>query len=93
METSAPDGLPLMGEEECLKERKWWCFLLSSIFTFLMGILSVVIVRLIQSYLCGKMTDEYSQAEIKKLQEEAKKTSITGSESRRRGWSWIYVRG
>ncbi len=25
-------------EEECLKDRKWWAFLLSSIFTFLAGI-------------------------------------------------------
>ena len=38
METSASDGVPIFGDEECLKERKWWCFLLSSIFTFLLGI-------------------------------------------------------
>ena len=35
------------------RERKWWCFLLSSIFTFLMGILSVLIVRALAS-LCGR---------------------------------------
>ncbi len=25
------------GEEECLRDRKWWCFLLSSMLTFAMG--------------------------------------------------------
>ena len=33
-------------------ERKWWCFLLSSIFTFLLGLLSVILTRLAQAYLC-----------------------------------------
>ena len=46
METSAPVGLPIHSEEECLKERKWWCFLLSSIFTFILGILSVLCIDL-----------------------------------------------
>ena len=32
-------------------ERKWWCFLLSSIFTFLLGLLSVILTRLAQAYL------------------------------------------
>ena len=30
-------------ELECLKDRKWWCFLLSSIFTFLAGLLIVLL--------------------------------------------------
>ena len=51
METGASEGLPIFGEEECLKERKWWCFLLSSIFTFLLGIFSVLLVRLLQAAL------------------------------------------
>src|SRR5277367_2452353 len=38
-------------EEECLRERKWWCFLLSSIFTFLLGLFIVLVWRAI-SYLC-----------------------------------------
>ena len=37
------------------RERKWWCFLLSSIFTFLMGILSVLIVRALASLCCRKV--------------------------------------
>ena len=36
---------PILDDEECLKDRKWWCFLLSSIFTFVMGVMSVIIVR------------------------------------------------
>ena len=45
-------GIPLIDNEECLVERKWWCFLLSSIFTFLLGLLSVILTRLAQAYLC-----------------------------------------
>ena len=51
------DGGPVLTEEEieCLKERKWWCFLLSSIFTFIMGIFSVLIVRALASLCCRKV--------------------------------------
>ena len=55
METGASEGLPIFGEEECLKERKWWCFLLSSIFTFLLGIFSVLLVRLLQAAFCKEV--------------------------------------
>ena len=37
------------------QERKWWCFLLSSIFTFLLGIFSVLLVRLLQAALCKEV--------------------------------------
>ena len=56
METSASDGVPIFGDEECLKERKWWCFLLSSIFTFLLGIFSVLLGRLLQAALCKEVS-------------------------------------
>jgi len=79
METTAPSGIPITGDEECLKERKWWCFLLSSIFTFLMGILSVLLQRAIASIFCRKkVEDEYSQAELRRQQEEAKKLRLQG---------------
>ena len=55
VETSSPDGLPIMDIEECLKERKWWCFLLSSIFTFILGLISVVVIRVIESFMCPKV--------------------------------------
>ena len=41
-------------EDECLKERKWWCFLLSSIVTFLAGILLVLLGRLSKALFCRK---------------------------------------
>lgn len=45
-------GIPLIDYEECLVERKWWCFLLSSIFTFVLGLISVIATRMVQTYLC-----------------------------------------
>ena len=44
-----------VGDDECLKERKWWCFLLSSIFTFIMGVVSVLVVRALASIFCRKV--------------------------------------
>ena len=77
-EASAPTENPILSEEECLKERKWWCFLLSSIFTFLMGVLSVVVVRGIISICCHKEEDEFTQAELRRQEEEAKKLRLQG---------------
>lgn len=73
-----PTENPILSDEECLKERKWWCFLLSSIFTFLMGVLSVVVVRGITSICCHKDEDEFSQAELRRQEEEAKKLRLQG---------------
>ena len=75
-EASMPTENPILSDEECLKERKWWCFLLSSIFTFLMGVLSVVVVRGIISICCHKEEDEFSQAELRRQEEEAKKLRL-----------------
>ena len=77
-EASMPTENPILSDEECLKERKWWCFLLSSIFTFLMGVLSVVVVRGIMSICCHKEEDEFSQAELRRQEEEAKKLRLLG---------------
>merc|ERR550532_2005174 len=77
-EASMPTEDPILSEEECLKERKWWCFLLSSIFTFLMGVLSVVVVRGIISICCHKEEDEFTQAELRRQEEEAKKLRLLG---------------
>ena len=49
---------------ECLKERKWWCFLLSSIFTFLAGLFIILIFRAF-SFLCsGSATSSQAQAQL-----------------------------
>jgi len=78
VETSSPDGIPLMDIEECLKERKWWCFLLSSIFTFILGLISVVLIRVIESFMCPKGEDQNSEEEKQRLKEEAKKLRLQG---------------
>ncbi|XP_071560716.1 calcium-activated potassium channel slowpoke isoform X9 [Temnothorax nylanderi] len=55
--------------EGCLKERKWWCFLLSSIFTFLAGLLIVLLWRAF-AILCCRKEPELSPNDPK--QKEAK---------------------
>ena len=60
-------------------ERKWWCFLLSSIFTFLLGLLSVLATRMAQSYLCAQgEVDPTSEEEKQRLKDEAKKLRLQG---------------
>eukprot|EP00095_Tigriopus_kingsejongensis_P012697 maker-scaffold22_size673200-snap-gene-5.41 protein:Tk12697 transcript:maker-scaffold22_size673200-snap-gene-5.41-mRNA-1 annotation:"large conductance calcium-activated potassium channel splice variant l37" len=78
LETAMPGEVTILSDEECLKERKWWCFLLSSIFTFLMGVLSVLVVRAFVAICCKKDEDEYSQAEVRRAEEEAKKLRLQG---------------
>ena len=56
-------------EMECLKDRKWWCFLLSSIFTFLAGLLIVLLWRALSIVCCRKdASPEYSQSDLKQQQ-------------------------
>ncbi|MPC12362.1 Calcium-activated potassium channel slowpoke [Portunus trituberculatus] len=55
-------------QADCLKDRKWWCFLLSSIFTFLAGIFIVLIWRAF-SFLCCRNRDP---SEYQKQQEKDK---------------------
>jgi potassium large conductance calcium-activated channel subfamily M alpha member 1 len=56
-------------ELECLKDRKWWCFLLSSIFTFLAGLLIVLLWRAFTIVCCRKeASPEYSQSDLKQQQ-------------------------
>uniref|UniRef100_A0A061QHQ8 BK channel n=1 Tax=Cupiennius salei TaxID=6928 RepID=A0A061QHQ8_CUPSA len=53
-----------LSDEECLKERKWWCFLLSSIITFLVGLFIILIWRAFAFICCRKKTGD-SQAATK----------------------------
>lgn len=79
LEAGMETDQPILADEECLKERKWWCFLLSSIFTFLMGVSSVVLVRGIVSVCCKKdEEDEFTQAELRRQEDEAKKLRLQG---------------
>lgn len=45
-------------QDECLADRKWWFFLLSSIFTFLVGLLIVLLWRVF-SFLCCRKEPEF----------------------------------
>lgn len=44
-------------EEICLQDRRWWCFLLSSIFTFIAGLLIVLLWRAFAFLCCRKEAD------------------------------------
>ncbi|XP_039306637.1 calcium-activated potassium channel slowpoke isoform X11 [Solenopsis invicta] len=48
------EGTTIQPPEVCLKERKWWCFLLSSIFTFLAGLAIVLLWRGFEVVCCRK---------------------------------------
>lgn len=43
--------------EECMKERKWWCFLLSSVFTFMAGLFIILMWRAF-AFLCCRSQDK-----------------------------------
>lgn len=47
----------ISGFDDCLKVRKWWCFLLSSIFTFIAGLCIVLLWRAGAFLCCRKEPD------------------------------------
>jgi len=49
----------VLSEEECLRDRKWWCFLLSSVFTFAMGVTGVLLARIFKFIFCREGEDDY----------------------------------
>ena len=53
-------------EEDCLENRKWWVFLLSSLLTFVVGVLSVIVVRFI-NFLGTNGIRCYTEDEIKQV--------------------------
>ena len=57
-------------DNECLSERKYWCFLLSSIFTFLAGIFLLLIWRAF-AFLCCR-SKESSEFKAQAQQEKEK---------------------
>lgn len=59
-----PDG--------CLTERKYWCFLLSSICTFLAGLLVVLIWRAF-AFLCCRKEAEYAPNDPKQKEQKAQR--------------------
>ncbi|XP_063237374.1 calcium-activated potassium channel slowpoke isoform X5 [Bacillus rossius redtenbacheri] len=56
--------------DECLQVRKWWCFLLSSIFTFLAGLLVVLLWRAF-AFLCCRKEPELAPNDPKQKEQKA----------------------
>ncbi|XP_048007401.1 calcium-activated potassium channel slowpoke isoform X7 [Leguminivora glycinivorella] len=57
-------------EDDCLSVRKWWCFLLSSIFTFLAGLLIVVLWRAC-AFVCCRKEPELAPNDPKQKEQKA----------------------
>ncbi|XP_021920883.1 calcium-activated potassium channel slowpoke isoform X9 [Zootermopsis nevadensis] len=57
-------------EDDCLKVRKWWCFLLSSIFTFFAGLTIVLLWRAF-AFLCCRKEPEFSPNDPKQKEQKA----------------------
>ena len=55
---------------DCLKGRKWWCFLLSSIFTFLAGLLVVLLFRAF-AFICCRKEPELAPNDPKQKEQKA----------------------
>ncbi|XP_012288854.1 calcium-activated potassium channel slowpoke isoform X14 [Orussus abietinus] len=56
--------------DDCLKVRRWWCFVLSSIFTFLAGLLIVLIWRAF-AFLCCRKEPEFAPNDPKQKEQKA----------------------
>lgn len=56
--------------DDCLQVRKWWCFLLSSIFTFLAGLLIVLLWRAF-AFICCRKEPELSPNDPKQKEQKA----------------------
>lgn len=69
---STTTALPF--DDDCLKERRWWCFLLSSIFTFIAGLLIVLLWRVF-AFLCCKKEPELSPNDPKQKEQKAARQS------------------
>ncbi|XP_063705811.1 calcium-activated potassium channel slowpoke isoform X2 [Culicoides brevitarsis] len=65
--TSEPPGV-----DECLKVRKWWCFILSSIFTFLTGLTIVIIFR-VCAFICCRKEPELGPNDPKQKEQKAQR--------------------
>ncbi|GLH10083.1 Potassium voltage-gated channel protein Shal [Gryllus bimaculatus] len=57
-------------EDDCLTVRKWWCFVLSSIFTFLAGLLIVLVWRAF-AFLCCRKEPELSPNDPKQKEQKS----------------------
>ncbi|XP_073942703.1 calcium-activated potassium channel slo isoform X2 [Choristoneura fumiferana] len=68
--TATASILPADYDLPCLSERKWWCFLLSSIFTFIAGLLIVVLWRAC-AFVCCRKEPELAPNDPKQKEQKA----------------------
>lgn len=68
--TATASILPADYALPCLSERKWWCFLLSSIFTFIAGLLIVVLWRAC-AFVCCRKEPELAPNDPKQKEQKA----------------------
>lgn len=61
-------------DDDCLKERKWWCFLLSSFCTFIAGLLIVLLWRAF-AFLCCRKEPEFAPNDPKQKEQKAARQS------------------
>lgn len=62
----------IIEQDDCLTVRKYWCFLLSSICTFLAGLLIVLIWRAF-AFLCCRKEAEYGPNDPKQKEQKAQR--------------------
>lgn len=70
--------VPLDPHEECMKERKWWCFLLSSVFTFLAGLFIILMWRAF-AFLCCRNQDKGAGTKQPGPSKEVAKGAVAGA--------------
>ncbi|GIX79923.1 hypothetical protein CEXT_191251 [Caerostris extrusa] len=62
-ETMNFTALNMTEEDLCLKERKWWCFLLSSVITCLVGIFIILFWRACVFMCCSSKSTNASSSQ------------------------------
>ncbi|XP_026468052.1 calcium-activated potassium channel slowpoke [Ctenocephalides felis] len=63
-------GIPPGDADDCLRVRKWWCFVLSSIVTFVAGLLVVLLWRVF-AFLCCRKEPELAPNDPKQKEQKA----------------------
>ena len=96
MTRSEPDQYSQhLSPEECLEERKWWCFLLSSILTFVMGVSGVFVMRVFKFIFCREREeDEYwDRRQIQDPKEESSNLPASDIYAEAKNWAGELISG
>ena len=84
-----------LSPEECLEERKWWCFLLSSLLTFFMGVSGVFIMRVFKFIFCREREeDEYwDRRQVQDPKEESSNLPASDIYAEAKNWAGELISG